>query len=511
MASNTISILIKAQDNASKVLKDVGDNIDGAGKKSEASAKSVGGLNDHMGALAGVTASAGVATYSLVGMMDRSISSANKYQAALTGLNSVARAYGQDADAATKAAQSLAKDGLMTVTDAAIGLKNLLASGFSLDESVTLMNRFKDSAAFGRQSALGFGQAVASATEGIKNGNSILVDNAGVTKNLSVILKEMGKSEQDVMNITSDASVRQAIFNGILKETNAQAGDAALLADSAAGKQAVWAAQTEVLNQKIGMALQPALLELLQVVTPIISTVADWISKNPELAAGIIIGTTAVMALTTAAGSLGLAIIGLGPIFTAFQVLSVAAIGGVGTAMAGLGALVASPIVMPAIAVGAALAAIALVWSEYNEMMAAIEGAKRAASADMATTRRIIEENARVQASGVYSQAYKDRYQNVQNKAMASDRKLYANASGTAYSPGGATLVGENGAEIVNLPRGSQVTPAYRTRNELASDGAGGVTNILSGTFTFHNAEAVQEFFNRLDKTQRLAKFGMAS
>ncbi|KUM39021.1 hypothetical protein AR689_07655 [Arthrobacter sp. EpRS71] len=84
-------------------------------------------------------------------------------------------------------------------------------------------------------------------------------------------------------------------------------------------------------------------------------------------------------------------------------------------------------------------------------------------------------------------------------------------ATGTSYAPGGRTLVGENGPEILNLPRGSQVTQAYRTRNELAQDGAGGVTNILSGNFTFQNAEAVQEFWNRLDKTQRLAKMGMAS
>jgi hypothetical protein len=84
-------------------------------------------------------------------------------------------------------------------------------------------------------------------------------------------------------------------------------------------------------------------------------------------------------------------------------------------------------------------------------------------------------------------------------------------AIGTAYAPGGLTLVGENGPELVNLPRGSQVTQAYRTRNELAQEGAGGVTNILSGNFTFQNAESVQAFFDRLDKTQRLAKMGMAS
>ncbi|MDI3211760.1 hypothetical protein [Arthrobacter sp. AL12] len=505
MASNTISILIKAQDNASKVIKDVGDNIDGAGRKSQASAKSIGGLNDHMGALAGVTATAGVATYSLIGMMDRSISSANKYQAALTGLNSVATAFGHDAGLAERAAQSLAKDGLMTVTDAAIGLKNLLASGFSLDEAVTLMKRFKDSAAFGRQSALSFGQAVSSATEGIKNGNSILVDNAGVTKNLSNMLTEAGYSAQDLSKATTDAGVRQALFSGILKETNAQSGDAAKLADSAAGKQAVWAAQTEVLNQKIGMALQPALLSLLQTMTPIITAVADWVSKNPELSAGLVIGTTAVVGLTTAVGTLALAAAGLGPVFTLFKVVSLASIGAVGTGFAGLAALVASPIVMPAIAVAAAIGALMAVYNAAKNARAAVEEATAA--------------KARLSAS---DEKDKQVFLSVLNSPASAERKataqrglnnIYArgNASGTAYSPGGSTLVGENGPEIVNMPRGASVTQAYRTRNELASEGSGGVTNILSGNFTFQSAEAVQAFFNRLDKTQRLAKFGMAS
>ncbi|WP_298585124.1 phage tail tape measure protein [uncultured Kocuria sp.] len=85
------------------------------------------------------------------------------------------------------------------------------------------------------------------------------------------------------------------------------------------------------------------------------------------------------------------------------------------------------------------------------------------------------------------------------------------NAIGTIYSPGGRTLVGEHGPEIVNLPRGSQVTQAYRTRSELAGEGAGGVTNNLSGNFTFQTAESVEEFFKRIDKTQRLARIGMAS
>jgi hypothetical protein len=140
----------------------------------------------------------------------------------------------------------------MTVADAATSLKNLLAAGFSLDQAVTLINRFKDSAAFGRQAALGFGESIRGATEGIKNGNSILVDNAGVTKNLSMMLEEAGFSAQDLMRASSDAGVRQAIFNGILRETVAQSGDAAKLTQTYAGAQARAAATAETMKQSIG-------------------------------------------------------------------------------------------------------------------------------------------------------------------------------------------------------------------------------------------------------------------
>ncbi|WP_380787232.1 phage tail length tape measure family protein [Sphingomonas sp. R86521] len=45
-----------------------------------------------------------------------------------------------------------------------------------------------------------------------------------------------------------------------------------------------------------------------------------------------------------------------------------------------------------------------------------------------------------------------------------------AYASGTEYASGGASIVGEFGKEIVNLPRGSRVTPAAETRRMLAGN-----------------------------------------
>ncbi|MDR6794740.1 hypothetical protein J2X12_004112 [Pseudarthrobacter oxydans] len=64
------------------------------------------------------------------------------------------------------------------------------------------------------------------------------------------------------------------------------------------------------------------------------------------------------------------------------------------------------------------------------------------------------------------------------NKLSAGFAAGSKRAIGTSYAPGGLTLVGENGPELVNLPQGSQVTQAYRTRNELASGGSGPSINI---------------------------------
>jgi uncharacterized membrane protein len=482
--ANTISILIQAQDNASKVIKSVGENVDSAGNKASEATPKFRGLNDHLGSLVAVSLAAGVATHSLVGFMDDSVGAANRSQAALTGLSTIARSFGVDADVAKRAAQELAADGLMTVTDSATGLKNLLASGFSLDESITLMKRFKDSAAFGRQSALSFGQAISSATEGIKNGNSILVDNAGVTKNLSIMLTEAGISQAQLGNASSDAGVRQAIFNGILKETNAQAGDAARLADSAAGKQAVWSAQTEILKQKIGASLQPALLSLLEVVTPIITSIGGWVEKNPELAAGILITVTALTGLVATIAVLNTAVTLLGPVFALFQLTSTTAIAGVSTAFTAFSALVSVPLVMPAIAVAAAIAAIFSVKAAYDEMQAALENKKNASKKNFEAGEQLrASANRRYNAGEIDNKEWKRLY-DVSWKAL-----------GTNYSAGGLTMVGEHGPELVSLPAGSGVTPAWQTRSQGAQSNG---PSVVIENYNSYNERDDNRFFRDL-------------
>lgn len=234
-----------------------------------------------------------------------SIEAANRLDSGLVGLASTARAFGQDAGKAQEAARALSSDGLMTVAESAAGLKNLLAAGFGLDQAIVLMNRFKDSAAFGRQGSLEFGQAIVGATEGVKNGNSALVDNAGLTKNLSNILVEAGFSAQDLSKATSDTNIRQALFNGILKETNPQLGDTARLLETAAGKQQQFDAQVTAAQQNIGKALQPVLARLLGTLEPLVRVVGDNAEEVVELglaATGVVGPIVAMRAITMATG-----------------------------------------------------------------------------------------------------------------------------------------------------------------------------------------------------------------
>lgn len=465
--ANQISIIVQAKDQASAVLGKVGKNLKQTGSQAEKSSAATQRASLSWAQFAALAASASIASRSLIGFISSTTTSANRLQAALTGLNSVARHFGQDATKAKKAAQALASDGLMTVAESATGLKNLLAAGFNLDQAITLMKRFKDSAAFGRQASLSFGQAITSATEGVKNGNSILVDNAGVTKNLSIMLEEAGYSAQDLMRATSDAGVRQAIFNGIVRETAAQTGDAARLTEQFAGSQAKTSAQVEILRQRIGVALQPALLSLMKTVTPIIESLSVWIQHNPKLSSGVILVTTGVVGLIAVLGTLGFAITALGPVFTAFRVGSIASIAAVSTSFKGLSALVASRLFMPALVVTAAIVSLNQVWKAIQSVRQAISdlnAAKRSATNLREGNRAILSQMQALLLSGDAGQ--RSRAQKVINDIKAG--KYGAYASGTDYAPGGWSLVGEQGPELMYVPRGAQIKPAGETKEMLS-------------------------------------------
>lgn len=95
---------------------------------------------------------------------------------AMTGLQSIAEGSGRSFEQANKFVQDYISDGLVPATNAVTAYKNLLSRGYDTEQIENIMTRLKDAAAFGRQASYSLGDAVTSATEGLKNENSVLVN-----------------------------------------------------------------------------------------------------------------------------------------------------------------------------------------------------------------------------------------------------------------------------------------------------------------------------------------------
>jgi phage-related minor tail protein len=85
--------------------------------------------------------------------------------------------------------------------------------------------------------------------------------------------------------------------------------------------------ETQNLQENIGKALAPALLKLVEAITPIVEKVGEWIDAHPKLAAGIILVAGAAFGLITIVGALGLAIAGLSATAAALGIGLVALLG----------------------------------------------------------------------------------------------------------------------------------------------------------------------------------------
>lgn len=186
-------------------------------------------------------------------------------EAGILGLEAVANHSGEGIGRALEAAGKLAADGLISAQDASKALQNLLARGYRLDDAIQVITRLKDAAAFNRTAHLSMAEAVVTATEGLKNENSILVDNAGVTKNVSKMWDDYAAQLGKTTDSLTQAEKIQAEVNGVMKETEAQSGNAAKAAGGLQGQMAKLDTESKKLKASIGELLAPAFEGLLMI------------------------------------------------------------------------------------------------------------------------------------------------------------------------------------------------------------------------------------------------------
>ncbi|MBX3046974.1 MAG: hypothetical protein KF698_08270 [Anaerolineales bacterium] len=223
--------------------------------------------------IARIVATAFLAT-AVVAFGRTAVQAASETASAMVGLQSVAEGVGISFSDAHEFIKEFTSDGLVPATNAVNSYKNLLLRGYDTSQIERVLTALKDSAAFGRQGRLSMGEAIQSATEGLKNENSILVDNAGVTKNVSMMWRDYAASIGTTVGALTQQQKIQAEVNGILQETRFQTGDAAKLASTYAGQ--VSALGVSFYNLKVGIG--NVIIPIAQRVMPYIKAAIDMLT-----------------------------------------------------------------------------------------------------------------------------------------------------------------------------------------------------------------------------------------
>lgn len=230
--------------------------------------KVTGGMKKAFAGVALALASLGIGKY-----IKDAVMAASELEGAMIGLQSIVEGQGRSFSKAQTFVNEYVSDGLVPLTDAVLAYKNLASRGYSDEQIKGTMNSLKDAAAFGRQASYSMGDAISSATEGLKNENSMLVDNAGVTKNVAKMWDEYAKSIGTTANKLSQQQKIQAEVNGIMEETKFQVGDAARYADTFAGRLAYLTKTLSDIQINVGQAFMP----IANFVIPILQKLASWL------------------------------------------------------------------------------------------------------------------------------------------------------------------------------------------------------------------------------------------
>ena len=228
--------------------------------------------------------------------IDDGVQKYKEYESANKGLESIVKGQGLSFSNSQAFIEDYISDGLIPLSDATLAYKNLASRGYNEEQIKQTMIALKDAAAFGRQSTYEYGEAIATATEGLKNENSVLVDNAGVTKNVAKMWQDYAKSIGRTTESLTQAEKIEAEVKGIREESKNQIGDAAKYAETYAGQQAQVNAVNIELSKTIGESMIPALTQYSSLQLSITKSLTKFTSNHKTATSATITFTTALLA-----------------------------------------------------------------------------------------------------------------------------------------------------------------------------------------------------------------------
>jgi|15BtaG_2_1085339.scaffolds.fasta_scaffold01787_5 hypothetical protein len=166
----------------------------------------------------------------------KAVTGFTEYEKAITGVTRIGRRFGETQSDMSMAMNEFTASGLLDVTEVSQGLKNLLSTGIGLPKAVEVMRKLADTASFNRQGMLSLGEALVGATQGFKNLQSRMLDNAGLTKRISNIINEQAAAEGRSAKNIDQKTKYLLLANGIIqREAIPFQDDFAKAADSTTG------------------------------------------------------------------------------------------------------------------------------------------------------------------------------------------------------------------------------------------------------------------------------------
>lgn len=147
----------------------------------------------------------------------------------------------------------------------------------------------------------------------------MILDNLWIVINQTEAQEEYAKSLWKTASELTEAEKKQALVNAVVKQWKQELLETWELQLTMAERLQVVNAQRENMKKTVWEALLPVIQRILEVITPLIQKVADWINENPKLTANIMLTITAISWLIAVVSWLALA---LPSISTAIWVLT---------------------------------------------------------------------------------------------------------------------------------------------------------------------------------------------
>lgn len=332
-SDQSLNIVIKARDEASKVIRGMEKNIKGFQGKIKAMAPTFKKMS-----VAGGIAFAGISVAA-----KEAIQQAAKAEGSYNKFNTV---FGEGADDMLDFIKEIRKE-MPTATSEIVrmsaDLQDLLVPmGLTREKGAEMTKGFVDLAnkvaAFNDVDPTEVLEAIKSGLSGssepLRRFGINALETALEARALKEGLLEVGQSFKDLdpavkTQVRAQALLAQAIDNSSDAINGFEANN-----DSFIRRQQDLNATITEFKEALGTSLLPIVDELLKKLLPVVETVKEWVTANPELTKAIFIGVAAFAALVTVVGLLGLA---LPAIITGFTLL----LGPIGLVFVAIGLLIA--------------------------------------------------------------------------------------------------------------------------------------------------------------------------